>query len=71
MDNLNNYIPQVGDLFEWCDEQYWCIESGKYSGVVNLVGETFYQRGFYWNYGGESPKFIRKATERELEKMGI
>jgi len=68
--DVNNcYIPQKGDLFEWCDEKYWCIESGNYSGVVNQVGETFYQRGFIWNYGGEKPIFIRKATEREFANM--
>ena len=64
-----SYIPQKGDLFEWCDEKYWCIESGNYSGVVNPVGETFYQRGFIWNYGNENPIFVRKATEREFENM--
>ena len=67
----DNYIPQRGDLFEWCDEQYWCIETSSYSGVVNPVGETYYIRGFIWNYGGENPKFIRKATEKELENKGI
>jgi len=66
---IGSYIPQKGDLFEWCDEKYWCIESGNYSGVVNPVGETFYQRGFIWNYGNEKPIFIRKATEQEFESM--
>lgn len=63
------YIPQKGDLFEWCDEQYWCIESTQYSGVVNPVGETYYLRGFIWNYSNEQAKFIRKATNEEYEKM--
>jgi len=66
---LCDYIPQKGDLFEWCDELYWCIESGKYSGVVNPVGETYYQRGFIWNYGNEKPIFVRKATEQEFESL--
>ena len=65
----NSYIPQKGDLFEWCDEKYWCIESGNFSGVVNPIGETFYQRGFIWNYGGEKPIFVRKATEQEFENI--
>ena len=64
-----SYIPEKGDLFEWCDEKYWCIESSSFSGVVNPVGETFYQRGFIWDYGNEKPIFIRKATEREFENM--
>lgn len=68
-DVSGSYIPQKGDLFEWCDEKYWCIEAGNYSGVVNPVGETFYQRGFVWNYGGEKPIFVRKATEVEFESM--
>jgi hypothetical protein len=68
---MKNYIPEKGDLFEWCDEKYWCIQSGEYSGVVNPVGETYYQRGFIWNYGNEKPIFIRKATEKELESMGL
>jgi hypothetical protein len=65
------YIPQPGDLFKWCAEEYWCIETGSHKGVVNPVEETYYTRGFIWNYGGEKPKFIRKATEQELESMGI
>lgn len=65
------YIPQVGDLFEWCDEDYWCIETGSYYGVANPVGETYYIRNFIWMYGGESPVFKRKATDDELEKIGI
>jgi hypothetical protein len=64
-----DYIPQIGDLFEWCDEQYYCIESGSFSGVVNPVGETFYIRGFIWNYHDEKPKFIKKATPTEFKNM--
>ena len=63
------YIPQKGDMFEWCDEKYWCIESGSYSGVVNPVGETYYQRGFIWNYKNEKQIFIRKATDIEFENI--
>ena len=59
------YIPKKGDLFEWCDDQFWCVETGAYSGVVNPLGETYYLRGFIWNFGGEPPKFIRKATPNE------
>jgi len=66
-----SYIPQSGDLFKWCDEDYWCISSGRYSGVVNPVGETYYQRGFIWNYGGEIPVFIRKGNSQELERLGV
>jgi len=66
-----NYIPQSGDLFEWCDEKFWCISSGSFSGVVNPVGETFYQRGFIWNYGGEKPIFIKKGNKDELERLGL
>lgn len=68
---VDKYIPERGDVFEWCDEKYFCIESTSFSGVVNLFGETFYQRGFIWNYGGEKPIFIRKATEEELQSLGM
>ena len=71
IENKEKYIPQVGDLFEWCDEQYWCIESSSFSGVVRNIGETTNIRGFIWNYGGEMQKFIRKATEIELENLGL
>lgn len=65
------YIPQVGDMFEWCEEKYWCIETGKYSGVVNPINETYYLRGFSWCYENHKPKFIRQATENELDKLGL
>ena len=68
---IEKYTPERGDIFEWCDEQYFCIEGGSYSGVVNPIGETYYQRGFIWNYGGEAPIFIRKATPEELSSRGI
>ena len=68
---MEKYRPTRGDLFEWCDEQFWCIESNTYSGVVNPIGETYYVRNFIWGYGGERPKFIRKGTEEELEKLGL
>jgi hypothetical protein len=63
------YVPKKGDLFEWCDDQFWCIESGAFSGVVNPVGETYYLRGFMWNFGGEPPRFIRKATKDEYDYL--
>lgn len=65
------YIPKPGDIFEWCDEQYICIESYSSCGVVNTIGETYYIRGFMWDYQDEIPKFIRKSTEEELERIGL
>ena len=47
------------------------IESSSFSGVVRNIGETTNIRGFIWNYGGEMQKFIRKATEIELENLGL
>lgn len=38
---MENYIPQQGDIFEWCEEEYICIESGSYSGIVNPKEETY------------------------------
>jgi hypothetical protein len=66
-----DYTPQVGDLFEWNGEHFWCIEAGKVSGVVNPINETFYIRGFFWNYGGITSRFIRKATKEEIESLGL
>lgn len=62
----NNYIPEPGDMFMWCDEKYWCIESNSFSGRVVNVGDTNIENGFIWDFGGEKQIFIRKATEDEL-----
>ena len=67
----DTYTPKVGDLFKWGGQEYFCIESSEKSGTVNPIGETFYQRDFYWNFEGITPVFIRKATDKELENMGI
>ncbi len=65
------YIPQIGDMFEWNEEKFWCIETGRFRGVVNPIGETYYLRQFQWVYGGHYPKFIRKANQNELDKLGL
>ena len=64
-----NYTPQKGDVFKWCDEEYICIESREYSGVVNPTGENYYIRNFIWNYGGEFPEFMHKLEVREFENL--
>lgn len=64
--NTGNYIPEKGDLFEWCDERYWCIESGAFSGVVCPVGGTYCLRGFIWNFGELKQTFIRKGTAEDV-----
>lgn len=69
MKQENNYIPEPGDMFMWCDEAYWCLESNSFSGRVIPIGETYYKQGFVWNYQGEKQIFIRKATEDEFLKI--
>lgn len=63
------YIPTKGDVFKWCNEEYICIESGSHSGVVNPIGESFYQRGFIWNYENEPQEFIRKLELEEFNNI--
>jgi len=63
------YTPVKGDVFKWVDEEYICIESGKFSGVVNPIVETYYIRGFIWEYDKEKPEFVRKATNEELDRL--
>jgi hypothetical protein len=63
------YIPKKGDVFKWCDEEYICIESKDFSGVVNLKGENYYERGFIWNYGNEPQIFIREVTQEEYATL--
>ena len=65
------YIPQSGDLFKWCDEEYWCVSSDFFSGTVNPVGESCYVNSFIWNYANEDQIFIRKGDENELKRLGI
>lgn len=69
MENKNKYTPCKCDVFKWADEEYICIESYKTCGVVNKIGEKFYYRNFIWDYAGEKPEFVRKATESELERL--
>ncbi len=67
----NNYIPTAGDIFEWCEELYCCIEGDSKFGVVHQLGTDYQHRGFNFTYDGEQPKFIRKATEVELIEFGV
>lgn len=66
---MENYIPKKGDVFEWCDEEFICVESTNFSGVVNPKGEAYYQRGFIWNYGNEPQKYIRTLNFEEFNNM--
>lgn len=65
------YTPERGDVFEWCDEQYFCVENNGSMGVVNPLNRTYYVRNFMWNFKGEKAKFLRKATEDELRSLGM
>lgn len=65
LDETSTYIPQKGDVFQWCEEEYFCLESNSLTGVVNPVGQNYYLRGFMWFYEGEKSIFIRKMTEEE------
>lgn len=66
---MKNYIPQRGDVFSWCEEEYTCIESGEISGVVNPRGTTYYVRNFMWTIGEDSPEFLRKLTKDEFNNL--
>lgn len=63
------YIPKKGDIFKWCEEEYICIESTDFSGVVNPKGESYYLRGFIWNYGNELQEFVRELTQKEYNNI--
>ena len=65
----NLYTPEVGDVFEWCDEHYICQSSNKMSGVVYYLDATLASNNFYWNYADETCRFIRKATDKEMNKL--
>lgn len=68
---MNNFNFQKGDVVSFCDEHYYVIENYGSTGVVCPFGETFYVRGFYWEYQGEKTKFIQKPTINELERLGL
>lgn len=63
------YIPKVGHIFQWCDEEYLCIKTDKHSGDVIPVGDSCHVNNFYWNYGGEKPKFIREISVEKTEQI--
>ena len=65
----NLYTPEVGDVFEWCDEHYICITSGNHSGIVISVGDNYCISNFTWNMHDAKSTFIRKATSEELEQI--
>ena len=62
---------QKCDVVEFCDEHYFVIENNGSSGVVNPFGENYYVRFFQWQYQDSITKFVRKATQNELEKLGL
>lgn len=62
---------EKGDVVEFCNEQYFVIENNGLTGVVNIIGETFYLRNFYWKFQDEETKFVRKPTTDELQRLGL
>jgi hypothetical protein len=65
-----NYIPQTGDVIEWCDELYYVIKGGNNYGSVIPIGDA-QKIKFYWTLHGESSKFVRKMTDKELKETSL
>ena len=54
---------EVGDIIEWCDEQYEVIEvyiGGDTGRVKDMSGDII--RNFKFNYNGEKSKIIKKSN---------
>jgi hypothetical protein len=68
---MDKFNFKIGDVIEFCDQQYFVIENHGSKGVVNPIGENFYIRFFNWQYGEEVSRFVRKPTDYELDKLGL
>jgi hypothetical protein len=67
---MNEYIPQVGDVFECKNKQYYCLRSTPFTGLVKPTDEEVLRK-IIWNYLGDTPKFIKQATEDSMRKFGV
>ena len=63
------FVP--GDVIEFCDDNYFVIENYGSSGAVCPFGETYYVNNFFWSFGSDKAKFVRKPTAEELHRLGI
>lgn len=62
LQTYKKYIPQPGDVFEWCDEEFICLTSSSTVGTVRQEGDSITQK-FYWNFDSEPQIFKRKIKD--------
>lgn len=67
-------IYNFGDIILFQGDEYYVIKNFGDYGTVCPVCDNYYIENFLWSYhlyGTPKSKFVRKATEKEIEKLGL
>jgi len=66
-----NRVFEKGDVIDFYNERMCVIENNGKFGTCFHFEEARYVNDVFWYFDGENCKFVRKATEQELKKLGL